>query len=91
MSSSLHGYDEVGRSMRRTIMRYACLSLTLVFRVLSPRVKSRFPKLKDLVRTGLLLDDEMIMLEDLEYKFPGEKTAPHAVKLYNHVNLSCRI
>lgn len=53
-------------------MRYACLSLTLVFRVLSPRVKSRFPKLKDLVRTGLLLDDELYMLEELEEKFPGK-------------------
>lgn len=53
-------------------MRYACLSLTLVFRVLSPRVKSRFPKLKDLVRLGLLLNDELYMLEVLEEKFPGK-------------------
>ena len=53
-------------------MRYACLSLTLVFRVLSPRVKSRFPKLRDLVRSGLLLDDELYMLEELEEKFPGK-------------------
>ncbi|XP_070494033.1 bestrophin-3-like [Chironomus tepperi] len=71
VSSSLRGYDEEGRAMRRTIMRYACLSLTLVFRVLSPRVKSRFPKLKDLVKFGLLLDEELYMLEELEEKFPG--------------------
>lgn len=24
VSSTLHGYDEVGRAMRRTIMRYVC-------------------------------------------------------------------
>ncbi len=73
VSSTLHGYDEVGRAMRRTIMRYLCLSLTMVLRVLSPRVKKRFPKLTDLIEAGLLNENEYFIIESLETKFPGEK------------------
>lgn len=71
VSSTLHGYDEVGRAMRRTIMRYLCLSLTMVLRVLSPRVKKRFPKLKDLIGAGLLIENEYNIIDALEIKFPG--------------------
>jgi hypothetical protein len=41
VTSSVHGFDEVGRAMRRTILRYACLSATMIFRIMSPRVKKR--------------------------------------------------
>jgi hypothetical protein len=71
VSSTIHGYDEVGRAMRRTIMRYVCLSLTMVFRVLSPRVKKRFPKMSDMVDAGLIHHNELAIIEDLERKFPG--------------------
>jgi hypothetical protein len=57
--------------MRRTIMRYVCLSLTMVFRVLSPRVAKRFPKMSDLIDAGLLLQNELDIFEDLDRKFPG--------------------
>jgi hypothetical protein len=75
VSSTLHGYDEVGRAMRRTCMRYLCLSLTMVLRVLSPRVKKRFPRLKDLIGAGLLNENEYNIIERLETKFPGLKCA----------------
>jgi bestrophin, other len=71
VSSTIQGYDEVGRAIRRTIMRYTCLSLTMVFRVLSPRVTKRFPKMADLVDAGLLTQNELTIIEDLERKFPG--------------------
>ena len=71
VSSTLHGHDEVGRAMRRTIMRYVCLCLTMVLRVLSPRVKQRFLKLSDLVEAGLLNENELCIIEDLDKKFPG--------------------
>lgn len=70
VSSTVHGYDEAGRAMRRTIMRYVCLSLTMVFRVLSHRVRARFPKTADLVKAGLLLNSELRIIESLEGKFP---------------------
>lgn len=74
ISSSLHGYDEVGRAMRRTIVRYLCLSSTMMLRVLSTRVKRRFPKLLDLIDAGLINEHELKIIEDLEIQFPGEIT-----------------
>lgn len=52
-------------------MRYACLCTTMVFRLLSPRVRKRFPKLEDLIEAGLLNDDELHILLEMERKFPG--------------------
>lgn len=57
--------------MRRTIMRYVCLSLTMVFRVLSPRVLKRFPKMSDLVEAGLLMESELRIIERMDQKYPG--------------------
>lgn len=71
VSSTIHGYDEVGRSMRRTIMRYVCLSLIIVFRILSPKVAKIYPKISDLVEAGYLNENELVIFEDLEEKYPG--------------------
>lgn len=71
VSSTVHGYDEVGRAMRRTIMRYVCLSMTMVFRVLSPNVQQRYPKMSDLIDAGLILENELKIIESLETKYPG--------------------
>nr|XP_018900750.1 PREDICTED: bestrophin-2-like isoform X2 [Bemisia tabaci] len=70
VSSHIHGQDERGRLMRRTIMRYVCLCLTMVFSMISPRVKKRFPTLEHFVDAGLLLDNEKIIVNDLNEKFP---------------------
>lgn len=71
VSSTLHGYDEVGRAMRRTIMRYTVLSLTMIFRVLSPRIVKRFPRMDDMISAGLINEDELAILSELDRKFPG--------------------
>lgn len=89
VSSNIEGFDEIGRAMRRTIMRYVCeflflrlrlnvkdfstpgLSLTMVFRVLSPRVKARFPRFYDLVEAGLITENEAAIIEEMERKYPG--------------------
>lgn len=39
--------------MRRTIMRYVCCCLALVFTMISPRVKKRFPTLDHFVEAGI--------------------------------------
>ncbi|KAL1115961.1 hypothetical protein AAG570_005456, partial [Ranatra chinensis] len=70
VSSHIHGQDERGRLMRRTIMRYVCLCLTMVFSMICPRVKKRFPKLDHFVEAGLLLDNEKSIIMDLNEKFP---------------------
>jgi len=56
--------------MRRTIMRYVCLCLTMVFSMVSPRVKMRFPTLDHFVEAGLLLENEKVIIHDLNDKFP---------------------
>ncbi|KAB7504533.1 Bestrophin-1, partial [Armadillidium nasatum] len=52
VSTSIHGQDERSRLMRRTVMRYANLSVVLTLCMISPRVKKRFPTLEHLVETG---------------------------------------
>lgn len=51
-------------------MRYVCLCLTMVFVNISPRVKKRFPTLDNLVEAGLLLENERIIMDNLNSKFP---------------------
>lgn len=70
VSATIHGNDERGRLMRRTIVRYVCVCLTLVLANVSPRVKKRFPTLEHFVESGLLLENELIIFERLNAKFP---------------------
>lgn len=70
VSATIHGNDERGRLMRRTIVRYVCVCLTLVLAMVSPRVKKRFPTLEHFVDTGLLLENELVIFESLNSKFP---------------------
>ncbi|XP_039970726.1 bestrophin-1 isoform X4 [Bactrocera neohumeralis] len=70
VSSNVHGQDERGRVMRRTIMRYVCLCLTMVLINVSPRVKKRFPDLTHLVDAGLLNDNEKAIIESMNKGFP---------------------
>lgn len=70
VSATIHGNDERGRLMRRTIVRYVCVCLTLVLAMVSPRVKKRFPTLEHFVETGLLLENELVIFQSLNAKFP---------------------
>ncbi|KAK0083812.1 hypothetical protein PV325_008167 [Microctonus aethiopoides] len=70
VSATIHGNDERARLMRRTIVRYVCVCLTLVLANVSPRVKKRFPTLDHFVDAGLLLENELIIFQSLNAKFP---------------------
>lgn len=70
VSSNIHGQDERGRLMRRTIVRYVCLCLTMVFSMICPRVKKRFPTLEHFVAAGLMTESEKSVIIDLNSKFP---------------------
>ncbi|CAD6207118.1 GSCOCG00010121001-RA-CDS [Cotesia congregata] len=70
VSATIHGNDERGRLMRRTIVRYVCVCLTLVLSNISPRVKKRFPTLDHFVDAGLLLENELVIFQNLNMKFP---------------------
>ncbi|XP_013102090.1 bestrophin-2-like [Stomoxys calcitrans] len=69
VSSLIKGQDENGRKMRRTIMRYVCLSLAMVFTRISPRVKKRFPTYDQMVEVGLLMENEKDILKAMNEKF----------------------
>ncbi|XP_037821535.1 bestrophin-2 isoform X1 [Lucilia sericata] len=70
VSANVHGQDERGRVMRRTIMRYVCLCLTMVMTNISPRVKKRFPNLSNFVEAGLLNENEKEIIESMNKGFP---------------------
>ncbi|XP_014209410.1 bestrophin-4 [Copidosoma floridanum] len=70
VSATIHGNDERGRLMRRTIVRYVCVCLTLVLASVSPRVKKRFPTMDHYVDAGLLLENELAIFQSLNNKFP---------------------
>lgn len=71
VSATIHGQDERGRVMRRTIMRYVCLCFTMMFAMISPKVKKRFPTLDRFIQAGLMHQSEKDVIADLNKKFPN--------------------
>jgi len=70
VSALVRGQDEHGRLMRRTIMRYVCLALTMVLSMISPVIKRRFPTYDQLIEVGLLNANEANIIKAMDAKFP---------------------
>jgi len=64
VTAGIHGHDDVSRKMRRTIMRYANLSITLTLAMMSPIVKKRFHSLQVYVDFGLMTENEKRIFEN---------------------------
>ncbi|XP_030630569.1 bestrophin-4 [Chanos chanos] len=69
VSGNVHGADERGRLLRRTLMRYANLSSVLILRSISTRVRKRFPTLEHIVEAGFMTKEEMELLDHLYSDF----------------------
>ncbi|NXJ73660.1 BEST4 protein, partial [Trogon melanurus] len=69
ISSNVHGKDERGRILRRTLIRYANLSSVLILRSVSTRVLKRFPTMDHVVEAGFMTQDERKKFESLHSDF----------------------
>ncbi|KAM9403482.1 bestrophin-3-like isoform 2-T3 [Salvelinus alpinus] len=58
ISSCVHGHDEQGRLLRRTLMRYVNLTSLLIFRSVSTAVCKRFPTMEHVVEAGFMTPEE---------------------------------
>ncbi|XP_070852466.1 bestrophin-4 [Drosophila suzukii] len=71
VSTSIHGSDDRARVMRRTILRYVCLCQVMVFTMISPRVKRRFPTYNQIIEAGFLLENEKKIIDTMDQAFPN--------------------
>ncbi|XP_006006297.1 bestrophin-4 [Latimeria chalumnae] len=69
VSSNVHGVDERGRILRRTLIRYANLSSVLILRSISTRVLKRFPTMDHIVDSGFMTPEELTKFESLHSDF----------------------
>uniref|UniRef100_A0A8C5LCW0 Bestrophin n=1 Tax=Jaculus jaculus TaxID=51337 RepID=A0A8C5LCW0_JACJA len=66
ISSSVHGSDQHGRLLRRTLMRYVNLTSLLIFRSVSTAVYKRFPTIDHVVEAGFMTADERKLFDHLK-------------------------
>ncbi|MBZ3874798.1 Bestrophin-4 [Sciurus carolinensis] len=69
ISASVHGVDQRGRLLRRTLIRYANLASVLVLRSVSTRVLKRFPTMEHVVDSGFMSQEERKKFESLKSDF----------------------
>ncbi|XP_063795522.1 bestrophin-4 [Pseudophryne corroboree] len=69
VSSNVHGGDERGRLLRRTLIRYANLSSVFILRSVSTRVLKRFPTMEHIVEAGFMTREELKKYESLASDF----------------------
>ncbi|XP_070259363.1 bestrophin-4 [Myotis yumanensis] len=69
ISASVHGRDQQGRLLRRTLVRYANLASVLVLRSVSTRVLKRFPTMEHVVDAGFMSQEERKKFESLKSDF----------------------
>ena len=55
VTANVHGNDERGRLMRRTMMRYLCLAFVITMSSISTPVKKRFSSFTKMTEVGELL------------------------------------
>jgi hypothetical protein len=74
INANLRGNKEKDRLLRRTLMRYTLLTMTQCFIMISPRIKKRFPTLDHLVESGLLMENEKEIMQEISASVPKYPT-----------------
>lgn len=62
---NVHGSDERGRMIRRTMARYLILLMTLTCQAVSTSVRRRFPTLDHIVEAGIMTKEERIVYDNI--------------------------
>ncbi|CAG0893223.1 unnamed protein product [Darwinula stevensoni] len=63
--ASISSFQQLSKTMRRTIMRYMNLAMVHAFSLISVPVQKRFPTLQHLVTAGLLEENELPILDKM--------------------------
>ncbi|XP_074648496.1 bestrophin-2-like isoform X2 [Tubulanus polymorphus] len=66
VTAHLHGHDDRGRLMRRTILRYLNLAFVMTLSAISSQIKKRFPTDDHFVESGLLLPGELKIIQEIK-------------------------
>ena len=69
VTAHMHGHDERGRMMRRTLMRYVCLSYLITMSSICAPVKKRFPTFSKMTEAGFMLPNEEKILDNMKCPF----------------------
>ncbi|XP_013772713.1 bestrophin-2-like, partial [Limulus polyphemus] len=65
ISAYVHGNDERGRVIRRTLARYLNLLSVLIFQAISTSIKKRFPTLDHLEEAGIMTKEERRVYDEI--------------------------
>lgn len=78
---NVHGSDERGRMIRRTMARYLILLMTLTCQAVSTSVRRRFPTLDHIVEAGIMTKEERIVYDNIPSSH-GKWWAPVSVTIF---------
>lgn len=65
ITGNIHGNDERGRMIRRTLARYLLLMMTLTCQAVSTSVRRRFPTIDHLMDAGIMTKEERVIYDSI--------------------------
>ncbi|VDK72134.1 unnamed protein product, partial [Onchocerca ochengi] len=69
IANYIRGESENAKQLRRTMVRYLCLTQVFVFRDISVQVQKRFPTADSMIDAGILLREEKEKLDSIKLQY----------------------